>query len=284
MEEVEADHPARMAQERARGHLVGFVGGDSVGKDAPERRERPVGGLEDLAAGHLEDHVHGLASIGLDQALGEALRRRIDRCVGAELDGERALLLGGGGRDHSPGAERMAELHGQRADPAGRAVHDDALALGEVPGRAVEMPRGRALHDQRERRGVIDAVGNREDTVLGRRGVLRVAALADERHDALAAVLAHAGDLAAGDQRQRRLLDVGVGARVRVGEVHARERHPDQRLARGRLRSGQLGELEHLRAAELGHLNRAHRPSGYRRPACSKVRAHVDHRRRLDCL
>ena len=58
-------------------------------------------------------------------------------------------------------------------------------------------------------------------SACGRRGVLGVAAGADQRDHALARVLAHARDLAARDQRQLVLRDVGVRARVGVGEVHA---------------------------------------------------------------
>ena len=153
------------------------------------------------------------------------------RHVGAELQRERALLLAGGGRDHAARAERVAELDRERADAAGGAVHDDALALGHAPGGAVEVPGGRPLDDHRERRAVVEAVRDRED-VLPRRGrVLGVAAGPDERDDALAGVLAHAGHLAARDERQRGLLHVGVRARVGVGEVEPGAGDPDQHLA-----------------------------------------------------
>ena len=57
----------------------------------------------------------------------------------------------------------------------------------------------------------------------------------------------------------------------------------------------QLGEPQHLRAAELGHLDRAHGPEAIARGAsaasrtarpqrCSKVPAHVHHRGRIDRL
>ena len=77
--------------------------------------------------------------------------------------------------------------------------------------------------------GIAKTSSLRRDRVLG------VAAAADERDHALAGVLAHARDLAAGHQRQRGLLHVGVGAGVRVGEVQAGARDPDQRLLGTRL-------------------------------------------------
>ena len=92
------------------------------------------------------------------------------------------------------------------------------------------MPGGQPLDDDRERRAVVELRGDREDQLLGRDGVLGVAAAADERDDALAGVLADARHLAAGNERKRGLLHVGVGARVRVGEVQPRARDPDQHL------------------------------------------------------
>jgi hypothetical protein len=70
------------------------------------------------------------------------------------------------------------------------------------------VPSRQPLDQQREGRFVVNAVGDREDRLLGRRDVLRVAPGADERDDALAAVLAHARDLATGDQRQVELGEV----------------------------------------------------------------------------
>ena len=68
------------------------------------------------------------AEVGLDQRVGEVLAPDVDGGVRAELQRERALRLRGRGRDHAAGAEQLAELDGERADAAGRRVHDDALA------------------------------------------------------------------------------------------------------------------------------------------------------------
>ena len=92
----------------------------------------------------------------------------------------------------------------------------------------------------------------------GADGVLGVAAVADQRHDPLAGVLAHPRHLSAGDQRQARLLDVGVRAGVGVGEVQARPADADQHLLGTGLGHGQLGQLQHLGPPELGHLDRSH--------------------------
>ena len=120
------------------------------------------------------------------------------------------------------------------------------------------MPGREALDDQRERGRVRDAVREREDGAGRRHGVLRVAAGADERDDALAVDLAR--DLAARDQRQLVGGEVGVLAGVGVGEVDAGAADADQHLALAGLGDGRvLDELEHLRAAERGDRDRAHR-------------------------
>ena len=55
-------------------------------------------------------------------------------------------------------------------------------------------------------------------------------------------------------------------------KLSPRARHPDQHLAGAGLGRGQLGQLEHLRAAELGHLDRAH---AARLAECAPATAHV---------
>ena len=108
------------------------------------------------------------------------------------------------------------------------------------PRRAVQVPRGEALDQQRQRGAVVDAVGDREGQRLGRGRVLGVAAGAAQGDDALPGVLAHAGDLAAGHERQLLGREVVVAALMGVGEVHARARDPDEDLAarRARARAG----------------------------------------------
>src|SRR5437588_7172740 len=175
----------------------------------------------------------------------------------------------------------MAELQGNRAHATGGPMHDVALALGDPPGGAVEVPGRRPLDDQRKRGAVLEPVGNREDVLGGCGRVLGVAARADQSHHALAGVLADARHLAARDERERRLLDVGVRARMRVGEVHAGPCHLDQDLPRARDGDRQLGARGHLRATELGHLDGAHasrlsesrgrQPRGRGRPAVGRA-------------
>ena len=74
--------------------------------------------------------VDALAAVGLDQRAREVVRVDVDRRVGAELERERrasprveAVAI------TRPGAHVAPELDGQRADAAGRGVHDHALAL-----------------------------------------------------------------------------------------------------------------------------------------------------------
>ena len=174
----------------------------------------------------------------------------------------------------------MPELHGKRADTPCAGVHDHALARGDARGGAVQMPGGGPLDDERQRGVVVDRVGDRKDVVGGRGGVLGVAAGAGERDDALAHVLAHARHLAAGHEWQCGLAHVGVGARVGVRKVQPGAADLDQDLVGTGLGLGKLYELEHLGPPELAHLDGAH--GGVQASACSKVRAHANHRRGID--
>ena len=145
-----------MAQQRARRERVGLLGGDPANDQAPERGERAIGGLEHVAARHLEDDVQRAPFVGLEQALAEAVGDDVDGGVRAQLHRQRTLLRARGGRDQAADPERGRELHGERANAAGRGVHDDALALGDMRGRAVQVPGRQALDQQRERRAAIE--------------------------------------------------------------------------------------------------------------------------------
>ena len=88
--------------------------GDPVGDQAPERRERVQRLLEDPPARHLEHDVDLAPLVGLHQRAGQVLGGDVDRRVGAQLERQRALVLGRGGGDHAAGAERAARA-GPRA-------------------------------------------------------------------------------------------------------------------------------------------------------------------------
>ena len=157
--------------------------------------------------------------------------------------------------------------------------------------------------EQRERRPVVEPVRNRERQLRRRRRVLRVAARAGQRDHALAGVLAHPRDLAAGHQRQRRLAHVGVRPGVRVREVQPRARHADQHLARRGSRPGSSTSSSTsgppnsvIWIARIGAEASASRrappprpigrsePRERRHPPSYIVPAHVHHRRRIDRL
>ena len=130
-------------------------------RTAPARRSA---GVEDRAAGHLEDDVDLAADVGLDQAVLHALGRGVDRGVGAELERERALLLASTpSRSRGPAPIGLAELHGERADAARRRRgRPPSRRAATRRARAVQVPRGQALEQQRQRGAVVDAVGDRE--------------------------------------------------------------------------------------------------------------------------
>ncbi len=234
--------------------------------DTPYVTSRPNGASassdasKTLAADRVQHDVDLAAVVRGDEPLLQPLGRGVDRHVRAELQRERALVIGRCRRDHAPGAgQRPRELDRKRAGAAGGGVHDDALAGRDAPAGAQQMPGGQALQQQREGGRIVDRVGKREGVRGRNRRDLRVAAAATgQRHDALAGVAAHARDLGPGHQRQLARGEVLVAALVGVGEVHAGQRHVDQHLGRAAVRLAQLDELQHLRATELLLLDRAH--------------------------
>src|SRR5438270_159520 len=114
-------------------------------------------------------------------ASGEVLLRVIDHLVRADrsdrLDVVRAADAG------HVRAERLRDLHGERADAARRAVDEDALTRSELALVAKTLQRGEARH--RDRRGLLEAEVDRlrRDVVRSRGHVLGegAAALAVDR-------------------------------------------------------------------------------------------------------
>ena len=166
-----------------------------------------------------------------------------------------------------PAPQRLGELDRERADPAGRGVHDDAR-----PGASFAEVRNRC-HAVSPCRSSASAVASETPSGIanhrggGRGDVLRVAAGADERDDPLAgleaaAVLLHdARDLRARRQRQLVAREIGVLAGVRVGEVDARARDADEHVVLVGLRALEvLDELEDVGPAPFADPDRAHGP------------------------
>jgi hypothetical protein len=94
--------------------------------------------------------------------------------------------------------------------------------------------------------------------------LLRVAAVAEQAQQPAARVVAH-DNLAAGDQRQCLLAEIGVLGLVRVGVVDAGGEHVHHELVVAGLRVGQIPHHQGLRAAELRDLDRAHSADRTRR-------------------
>ena len=91
VDEPEADHGLRAAQQGGGRDLALFAGGDAEDDHAAERREDAELGVEGVAAAHVEDRVDPLAVVGLADRGAEVLAARVDRGVGAEaLDQRRA--------------------------------------------------------------------------------------------------------------------------------------------------------------------------------------------------
>ena len=311
VKQVEADDRARVAQQRAGGDLVGFVGGDPVGDDPPERGERTVGGARTprhrTSRRRRRPRVPPLASIRRSvspSGSGSMATSAPSSSASARFSSLEAVAI------TRPAPSACPSCTASEPDAARGRVDDDALALGHAAGGAVQVPGGGALHDHRQRRAVVEPVGDREDAVLGRERVLGVAALARRARRRARRCPRAAGDLPAGHQRQRCLLHVGVGARVRVGEVQPR---PASRGSAPRPRPGSgVGSSASWSTSGppnsviwIARMTRGYR-SAARAPArrgpraergppdweawapegswCSKVRAHANHRGWVDRL
>jgi len=92
-----------------------------------------------------KDQVHPSAvCLGLDD-LGEVLGRVVDGLVGAELPGQRELVVGGG-RGEDAGAEEPGELDRRGADPGRCRVDQDGFA-GRQPAELPEHVQCREVVD-----------------------------------------------------------------------------------------------------------------------------------------
>src|SRR5581483_4213486 len=81
----EADDRAGAAHQlRGLDRRRGRTGGEAVGDQAAEGRQRGERGVEDRAAGHLQDDVDLAAAVGLHEAVLEAVRVGGDGGVGAQ--------------------------------------------------------------------------------------------------------------------------------------------------------------------------------------------------------
>ena len=215
--------------------------------------------LEDLAAGHLEDDVDRLAELASTRR-SQALGRGVDRGVGAELERQVALLLASTRRrSRGPAPSGLPSWTASEPTPPAAAMHDDALARLHARARLVEVPGGQALEQQRQRRAVVDAVGDRERQRAParsrtRRSRRRRTARRRARRCPRARPRPPRRAPAAASPSPGRCSCAGGCRRSSAPRADL-----DQHLAVGRLGHRQVDELEHLGPAELLHLDRAHR-------------------------
>lgn len=217
-------------------------------------------------ANTVKDDINAMSSRNLLD-LGRDIAVGVNRPLGAVLARRRTLVLGARRADDL-GAHGPEHLHEERADAAGRGVHEDPLPGLDLAGLADEGPRGEALEVRRG--GLLggDALGD-GNHVLGVDGaVLGVGAgRGGHVHDLLAdgdsvdgaATRGHdlAGALAAHAQRELRRL-VQARAKVGVDEVDAGVVVADEDLVRAGLGDGDGCILEDLDAAVLRDLHGLH--------------------------
>src|SRR5450759_4641150 len=120
-----------------------------------------------------------------------------------------------------------------------------------------DVPGRRALQHQRERLAVADAGRDVEDRLRRGEHLLGVPAATDQR-DYAPTIRRPPGHLGTRDERELLAGEVGVLRLVSVGVVDARGGDLDELLAVHRHRIRQVADSEHLGAAELGDLDRAH--------------------------
>ncbi len=153
-----------------------------------------------------------------------------DDLVGARVARDLLLLVRGDDGDHLRGAEALGDLDGGGADPAGRAVHEHLVALGDPPADAQREVGRVVVEDQARALGDVELVGEREGHVRGRDGLLgeaaQVAAGGHAVPDGDSRVARHlehrARDLRARDERQLGLELVLAAALQHLGEGDAR--------------------------------------------------------------
>ena len=229
--EPEADDRLAAAHQRAGGDLVRLARGDAVGDEPPERRERRQRLRRTRAPPAISSTTSTLrAAVGLDAARrrGPRARRRPRRRRRARAPARASPRVEAVAITR-PAPKRLRELDGERADAAGGGVDDDASrprpAASEVRSRcqAVRPWRSSASAAASSRRR-----GSGTSARPAPRRTPRSRRCRDERDDALAGRRRVRPPPRAGDQRQLVAREVGVLARVGVGEVDAGARDADR--------------------------------------------------------
>jgi sugar/nucleoside kinase (ribokinase family) len=271
VQEPEADHGLRAAQQGPGRDLALFARGDSEDDHATERRQDAELGIEGIAAAHMKDRVDTLAPVGLADRGAKIVGTRVDRGVGAEPLDQRPLLLARGKADHLR-AGTLAELHSDRASAAGGGLDHERLARLDPSAAPDQRHRGQALQEQSSGLVVIDLVGHGNQQRLGDGDLLRVAATAQQRSNPPPIGSAPA-DLRPGNQRQGLLGQVVVPSRVRVGEVDPTARDVDDDHPLAGLRLVDIDVPQNLGATKLLDLNRLHRRRSFagQRLSCRAV-------------
>ena len=275
--------------DRGEGAARRPVGGETaaVGHDL-------VGVMAELAADAVEDHGRPGPSGRVCNRGRPARLAVVDHHVSPGRAHVVQLGLAPGGAD-DPRPAGPQQLDQEDAHPPGRAEDQDLLARADVdqPG---DAKGGRAVVDDRHGEQRIEAVGDRDRLLEADGGPFGVpagrAGVGDDRPpqpapvDAVADGDHLAADPAAGDVRRPDREEPGAAPRPDHGvdEHHVARAGVDHEFPGPGHRVGELGRDEHLRPAEAGDRDRAHRlrprSGGSRRPRRhgSAVRAARDRR------
>jgi len=256
MDDPKADDGAAGAHQSLAADYVWLARGDPERDHPPKRSQRLHLLLERRSARDLQDHIHGLTVVGLEEGRTGVGGSRVGRRVRPQLRRELTLFGGGGEPDHLR-ADPLGELHREGPGATRGALDDDGLARLYGRADAQQGPGREPL--QQHRRGLLvgDLVRDRDQLGLGDRYPLGVAA-ARQHGGNPATVEGAAADLGAGNEWELGFGQVMVVALMGVSEVEARPSHLNHDLAAPRHRIGELDELQHLGSTELADLHGPH--------------------------
>ena len=218
----------------------------TVRDQGPARGQRPPRPRHRQVAHVVEDQVIARATGG------EVLPRVVDDVVGPDRADQLHVLRAGHAGDL--GAEGFRDLHGERADPARRAVDQDGLAGLDLARVAEQLEGRRRGHPDRGRLLEGQVGGLLDEVAFGRAGELGERAGAPAEHLVAGAEGRHVGPDRFHGARDVRPRDRVPGRSQTRGEAHDERRagHDDPVAEVDGCR---VDPDEHLIGADLGHVD-----------------------------
>ena len=231
-----ADHLGVVQQQAVDPDLGDRAAREPDDDHAAALAQRPEVVGEAIAADGVDHDVHAAAGDLLDLVLPGTVRA--NDLVGAGIARDPLLVIA---RHHGDRAcaQPLGDLQRRRADSARRALHEHRLPFRQPAARAQREVGGVVVQHEAGALGEVELVGEREAEVLGRGDHLGKPAQPAERghpvagrdRGAVGRRADDAADLAAGDERQRRLELILAAGLQHLGERHAGGVDVDQHAA-----------------------------------------------------